>query len=123
MKKLEKLEKTKSSLQLADMSKTPKMRVSFKFFEDKYQIVELSKLKSKDCKRLVKFIDKLHKNDNYIESINRGKIGKNNKLSNHELIEEIIHLKVDNKFRIHGVLRGIVFYIISIDPNHKLHNK
>lgn len=123
MKKLIDSDKISNIVKLDDMSKTPKIRVSFKLYEEKNQMVTLENLETKDCKTLIKFIDKIQKDENYIEKVNLGKIGKNNKLRNHKYIDKMIHLKLSDKFRLHGYFYEVVFYIICIDPYHELHSK
>lgn len=114
-------------LLLSDMSKVPKVRLSFKYYEEKYQIKKLEELQADESKTFVRLIARLHNEDVYTQngnlSLNRGKTGKNikSKLKNHEWIEEMIHLGKGGSFRLHGVLRANVFYLICIDPNHKIH--
>ena len=36
---------------------------------------------------------------------------------------DIIHYRVNNKYRIHGYLRDSYFVLCRIDPNHNVHNK
>lgn len=114
----------KKDIILSDMSKTPKARLSFKLYEEKWQVVKLKDLTQQDSKKFINIIDEIQRLDNPLKALNRGKIGVNNKLANHELIEEIIHLgKAGNSFRLHGVFKSNIFYLICIDPNHKIHNK
>ena len=120
----------KKGVVLTDMTKVPKIRLSFKLYEEKYQKVLIENLDQKQAKEFVNLVGLLHKQDityqNGNMSINRGPLDKktleDEGLKRHELIEEMIHLgKAKKAFRLHGVLKSNVFYLICIDPKHEVH--
>ncbi len=120
----------KKGIVLADMTKVPKIRLSFKLYEEKYQKVKMEDLNQKQAKQFVDLVGLLHKEDityqNGKISLNRGPLKKDilkdKKLKQHELVEDMIHLgKAKKPFRLHGVLKSNIFYLICIDPNHEVH--
>lgn len=129
-KLIEKENETRKPIKLDNMSKVPKVRLSFKLYEEKYQKVKIEDLDQKYAKEFVNLIGLLHKEDPYVQkgkvSLNRGKTKKgtlkDKNLKQHELIDEMVHLGKDRKaFRLHGVLNSNVFYLICIDPKHEVH--
>ena len=100
--------------------------VCFQLYEENFQHTCLGKLKPQELKDFERLILEVIKCKNEAE-FNRLHHGKNNPqksslLSSHELKDEIIHIgKSRTAFRLHGVLLGKVFKIISIDPKHQEH--
>lgn len=100
--------------------------VCFQLYEKNFQHTILSKLKKEELKEFEKLIEevvKCTKEDDFLR-IYRGKNKKNKKgkLYNYEAHSELIHIgKARNTFRLHGVLIGKIFKIVSIDPKHQEH--
>ena len=100
--------------------------VSFQLYEERYQEIKIKDLKREQLKEFDKLILEILKCKNEAElgRINRGKTNPVSgcKIGNHRFKDEMIHLGKDkSKFRLHGILYGMSFKIICIDPDHKIH--
>lgn len=102
--------------------------VCFQLYEKKWQYTELSKLKKEQLQELEKLLLEVLKctDENEFMRIHRGinKIHKKSKFKNHPLLanNKLIHIGKDGTvFRLHGLLIGTVFKLISIDPEHQEH--
>ena len=102
--------------------------VCLQLYEKKWQYTELSKLKKEQLQEFEKLLLEVLKctSEDQFMRIHRGinKINKNSKFKDHPLLKtnKLIHIgKERTVFRIHGLLIGAVFKLISIDPEHEEH--
>lgn len=129
MKKLTTInDKIKKTIKLADTEKI-KMEnygVCFQFYQENYQHTPLGKMKIEELKAFEKLILEVIKckNEQEFSRINKGKnkMSKTSKFYTFEHKDEVIHIgKEHTPFRLHGLLIGKTFKIISIDPKHLEH--
>lgn len=100
--------------------------VSFQLYEEQYQEIKIKSLKKEHLEEFEKLILEILKckNEKELGRINRGKTNPrvDCRIRSHHLKDEMIHLgKERSKFRLHGILHGMSFKIICIDPEHNIH--
>lgn len=100
--------------------------ICFQFYKSNFQHTTLGSLKPKELKAFEKLIEEVVKctSEDEFSRIHRGKNKrkKKGKLYNYEAHKELIHIgKNGTSFRLHGILRGKIFKIVSIDPKHQEH--
>ena len=100
---------------LSSRNNTPFV-LSFKYALQKgYKFTHLSKA---DLKVFQNFLDKIS-NMTFadVDKLYRRNSDKNDTY----LAKQVIHYAVSRKFRIHGIIEGIFFYVVRLDANHNVH--
>lgn len=75
------------------------------------------KMETQELKKLGSFFQKFYhcREDNFYSRFKQNP--SNLKLNGDK--KQVIHLYVDNKFRLHGYRENNIFYVVALDPNHR----
>ena len=90
--------------------------LSFKYvLQTGYKFTQLSKA---DLKIFQSFLDKIS-NMTFadVDKLYRRNSDKNDTY----LAKQVIHYAISKKFRLHGIIEGICFFVVRLDANHNVH--